>query len=279
MIQVAKDALIVRPFEDLLSVANFDEEVMAQFANYTQAMKKSDLTDKLIQPLFSARTIQDLQTTSALLDLARKMVKISWKGQGDPLQVPYIDYLSGSGVSEGTSTEGSEEKLSVTMKSVALAEKAHSTAWTRHAGRLARYSVLEASREALKDWAIRKIEADIRYARYRRASRLAKKQLKQAKKYLKANQTEQCCSQIAKALSDFIGDRLNINATGMTTQKLTELLAQRGVNESIIRDFRECLEFCDFGRFASTALKREDLEKTFAQAEKAIVNLAKEKLN
>jgi len=162
MIQVAKDAFIVRPFEDLLSVANFGEEVMAQFANYTQAMKKADLTDKLIQPLFSARTIQDLQTTSALLDLARKMVKISWKGQGDPLQVPYIDYLSGSGVSEGTSTEGSEEKLSVTMKSVALAEKAHSTAWTRHAGRLARYSVLEASREALKDWAVRKIEADIR---------------------------------------------------------------------------------------------------------------------
>ena len=131
----------------------------AAFTDYSKTMTSSDLKDKFIFPLHSTKAIVDLSTATPLLNFARKMIKLDWEPPGDPIKISIVSRLTGSGVTEGTTTEGAEEEFTVTVKSLDLAEYAHATAWTRMAEATSAYNIAEAARDALKDWAARKIES------------------------------------------------------------------------------------------------------------------------
>ena len=89
--------------------------------------------------------------------------------------------------------------------------------------------------------------SDHGFARARRAARAAARRLDRAS--ARAAESTAFHEEVAGALVDYVADRANRSATGLTYDELEELLAARGVSADLRRRYRACLESCDFARY------------------------------
>jgi hypothetical protein len=89
---------------------------------------------------------------------------------------------------------------------------------------------------------IDKLTGDIAYARRSRAAKNALKILANATGY----------DQVQQALQQYLGDRLNIPAAGITASVVTEKLLPRGLAPEIGHRITDCFETCDSARFAGS---------------------------
>ena len=109
-----------------------------------------------------------------------------------------------------------------------------------------------------------KLRGDVAYARRVRAARDARKLLATATNY----------DEVQHALQNYLGDRLNIPAAGITASIVEEQLLPREVNSELAANLRECFETCDTARFAgggagtSLAATREEVERLIDELEK-----------
>jgi len=94
------------------------------------------------------------------------------------------------------------------------------------------------------------LEGDVAYARGRRASRLARKRLAEARRLAAGGDSRAFHAEVARALRGLAADRLNLPEAGLQSADMVERLAARGVAEATIAEVRECLEHCDRQRFA-----------------------------
>jgi hypothetical protein len=105
---------------------------------------------------------------------------------------------------------------------------------------------------------------DIAYARRVRAARDARKLLAAATNY----------DEVQHALQNYLGDRLNIPAAGMTASVVDEQLLPRGLNSELAAELKACFEVCDTARFAgrsantTLAAMREKVERLINELEK-----------
>ena len=109
-----------------------------------------------------------------------------------------------------------------------------------------------------------KLRGDIAYARRLRAARDARKLLAAAANY----------DEVQHALQNYLGDRLNIPAAGITASIVEEQLLPRGVSSELAANLKECFESCDTARFAggsggpTLAATREKVERLIDDLEK-----------
>jgi len=92
--------------------------------------------------------------------------------------------------------------------------------------------------------------ADEALARYARASSRARRALRSARETARAGDRAGTCSAVASALVDFVGDRLNVGARGMTVAELAATLRAAGADDDTIARVRSILAQCDAGRFS-----------------------------
>jgi hypothetical protein len=85
-----------------------------------------------------------------------------------------------------------------------------------------------------------KFRGDVAYTRRMRAARDARKLLTAAINY----------DEVQHALQNYLGDRLNVPAAGITASIVEEQLLPRGVNSELSTDLKACFEICDTARFA-----------------------------
>lgn len=85
------------------------------------------------------------------------------------------------------------------------------------------------------------------FARARRAARAAQRRLDRAA--ARAGESSAFHEEVAGALVDYVADRANRPAAGLTYDQLQEILAGKGVAPELQRRYRACLEACDFARF------------------------------
>jgi hypothetical protein len=112
-----------------------------------------------------------------------------------------------------------------------------------------------------------KLRHNVAYARRVRASRDACKLLAAATSY----------HEVQHALQNYLGDRLNIPAGGITTSIVDEQLLPRGVNGELAADLKACFETCDTARFAGGSAGTS-LAATRGQVERLIDELEKTRL-
>lgn len=95
----------------------------------------------------------------------------------------------------------------------------------------------------------------------RKADRLARKYLSQAKKQL-GNQ-EAFYIALEKALHNFLKAKLHVETSDISKEKITEILQNKGVELSTIEEFMAVLNDCDFARYTPTTNVKmtQELEK------------------
>ncbi len=108
--------------------------------------------------------------------------------------------------------------------------------------------------------------------RIRKADRLAKKYLSEAKKQL--GKKEAFYIALEKALHNFLKAKLFVETSDISIEKITELLQNKKVDQGIINQFIEVLKDCDFARFTPTS--NVMMENEFEKAKKIITKLDKQ---
>jgi len=109
-----------------------------------------------------------------------------------------------------------------------------------------------------------KLRGDVAYARRVRAAREARKLLVAATNY----------DEVQHALQNYLGDRLNIPAAGITASIVEEQFLPREVDSELAANLQECFETCDTARFAggsagtTLAATREKVERLIDELEK-----------
>jgi len=120
-----------------------------------------------------------------------------------------------------------------------------------------------------------KLSANVAYARSRRANTMAMKKLARAKSLLDENTQKEFFAEISHALLGFAADKLNLAQAGIISDELEELLKKRQLDDSLIQEYKELLQVCDFQRFAPADMSREQMQDMFKKAKEAIINLEK----
>ncbi len=110
------------------------------------------------------------------------------------------------------------------------------------------------------------LQRDLGLARGRRAKRRARKALRGIRKHLTEADGAAFHEEVARTLVGYVGDRFNRAPSGLTYELADELLTGRGVDETVRRRFRSCLETCDFARFVPASAKVERRAEVLVEA-------------
>lgn len=88
----------------------------------------------------------------------------------------------------------------------------------------------------------------------RTATKMAKKRLVLAEKYLKENNKEQFYVEIFKALYGYISDKFNIPVSDLNKEHIANKLKTANVNEVIVQQLLSIIDNCEFARYAPSAV-------------------------
>jgi len=103
---------------------------------------------------------------------------------------------------------------------------------------------------------------DVLGNRLRKADRLAKKYLSEAKKQLGTKEAFYVA--LEKALHNYLKAKLKIETSDISREKITELLKKEGVNENDINSFIDVFNSCDMARYSPVTEvgMKDDFEKS-----------------
>jgi hypothetical protein len=118
-----------------------------------------------------------------------------------------------------------------------------------------------------------RLRRDQGLARERKARARARQGLRRAAKLLAGGDSASFHEEVARALVEYVADRFNRSAAGLTYDQADELLASRGLEPSLRRRYRTCLEACDFARFVPASAAGERRAEILAQARELIERL------
>ncbi len=118
----------------------------------------------------------------------------------------------------------------------------------------------------------RAYQNDIKGNRLRKADRLARKYLGEAKKNL-GDQTAFYLA-LEKSLHNYLKARLNIQTSEMSKVRISELLQERGVTTDTTSQFLKLLESCEFARY--TPSSSDAMQHDYNQASQVISDIDKQ---
>jgi len=120
-----------------------------------------------------------------------------------------------------------------------------------------------------------RLASNVAYARSRRAQKLAQKQLREARRAMAAGDVSRFYAETARAITSFVGDKMNLEAAGLTSEELAAALRKRGVEEPLVEAFEKLLADCDFHRFARPEAPEEAMKKAYDVARALLTRLEK----
>ena len=118
-----------------------------------------------------------------------------------------------------------------------------------------------------------RLRQDVRYARLRRAHKMARKRLARAKQLMKGQDSKAFYGEVARAITGYLADKMNVPAAGLRLEEMARELERRGADQQTVDRLNRCWEECDLGRFAPVASIPDAMENLLAEAEEFIVSL------
>ncbi len=117
----------------------------------------------------------------------------------------------------------------------------------------------------------RRLEQDRGYARRTRSSRLVKKGLAEATRLLAQGNEREFHAALNRAVVSYVGDRFNLETSGMTGDQIQAELSSRNVDADTVASLLDLIASCDAARFSSGMTRctpQETLEKARTVLEK-----------
>lgn len=120
---------------------------------------------------------------------------------------------------------------------------------------------------------LEKLQTDVSYVRNKGAAKLAKKRLETASRLLTENNGKEFYAEIAKAISGYLGDKLNLPPASLSKEDIQQELALKKFDEQRINQVIEILDSCDFARFAPATYERMEMESFYQKASQTLIAL------
>ena len=95
-----------------------------------------------------------------------------------------------------------------------------------------------------------RMSTNVAYSRRRRASSVARRRLKEALKEMGDDEAAAFWSTLAKAVTGYVSDRLNLPESAASPEEIVERLEERGIPTEVIGRCGEFLAMCDLHRFS-----------------------------
>ena len=111
--------------------------------------------------------------------------------------------------------------------------------------------------------------ANVAKMRNKKANKAAAKRLKQAAALLKADKPDEFYDEVLKALWGYVGDKLNLPATELNKENVSEKLQAKGTDVSVVQQLVETMNDCEFARYAPGD-PSQTMDKIYAAATEVI---------
>ncbi len=118
-----------------------------------------------------------------------------------------------------------------------------------------------------------KESADIVSFRSRRAMKIAGKRLKQAKSLLAGANADEFYTEISRALWTYVADKLSIDRSALSIDTVTETLTEKHLDAVLVARIKDCLENCEFARYAPASSQQVEKQKMYDSASSIIVEI------
>ena len=115
-----------------------------------------------------------------------------------------------------------------------------------------------------------RLEGDVAYARRRRSRTEVQRRLSKAKGLMEDGDSAGFYGEIHRSLAQFVADRTNRAAAGLTADQIGAVLVAHGVDAQVIAGVQDVFGQCDQARFAPGQISAEQMQALFAQAEDLI---------
>ena len=115
-------------------------------------------------------------------------------------------------------------------------------------------------------------QANVMLARNRKASKLARKRLKNASRYMKESNESALYEAILKALWGYLSDKLSIPASSLSRENIAVNFKKYGIDKELIRAFSDLLDECEYAQYAPHGSGSE-MKDVYEKAVQIIVKL------
>lgn len=115
-------------------------------------------------------------------------------------------------------------------------------------------------------------QTNVMLAKNRKASKLARKRLKSASRYLKESNESALYEAILKALWGYLSDKLSIPASSLSRENIAVNLKKYDIDNELIRAFSDLLDECEYAQYAPQGSGSE-MKGVYEKAVQIIVKL------
>lgn len=118
--------------------------------------------------------------------------------------------------------------------------------------------------------------SDVVSFRSRKALKIAAKRLTSAKALLTANKPEAFYLEVSSAMWQYVSDKLSIERAALSIDNVTQKLQEKKISPELTGKIKECLEVCEFSRFAPGSYSQEEKNKMYEMASNVIIAAERE---
>lgn len=124
-----------------------------------------------------------------------------------------------------------------------------------------------------------RLNADVAGRRNARASKVARKRLREAEGFMKSRQPERFYEAMLKAMWGYLGDKLSMPVSQLTRQNISQTLADRGVGEDVAGRIINVLDQCEMARYTPDSSSEASVEAVYNEATSSINELEKSNIS
>jgi hypothetical protein len=124
-----------------------------------------------------------------------------------------------------------------------------------------------------------RLGVDTRRSRMRKAWVRGRRRLKQAWQLAQGGQAEDFYAELKAALLDGVESRIGLAAQGVTMDELRARMEQVGMSAAVSDAVRTETENCDFGRFAPSTSRGDQMQASYGRVRKLMHQLERERLS
>lgn len=123
-----------------------------------------------------------------------------------------------------------------------------------------------------------RLQTDVEYRRRRFAAKTADTHIETAARAIGRKDWDEVFTGCSRAVTEYLADRLNVPAGGMTPADVGAILSEKGMAKDFAAEILRFLEGCDYGRFASPAESRDAAVKCVDGARRILDRLKREEV-